>query len=83
MFIEIKAAHFKGSSFDSIEDDPICKAIKENHSVVLNGISECYIDGKRYRHTRYDLNKYRLDSDFAEELNYDQTVIRRLELDPI
>lgn len=80
MQVEVRAYHYKNSSFDDIYNDPICRALLEQNTVVLNGLSECYIDGKRFRHTRYDLDKYRLDCDFAEHLDYDQTVIRRLDL---
>jgi len=83
MVLEIKAYHYKDAKYESIDDDPIARALREEFGgTPLSGVSECFSD-RRYHHQRYEGDRFRLDSDLAEHLKYDTTVIRRLVLIPI
>lgn len=79
----LKAKHFKDAMYEDICNCPLAKAGKEQFKTdrVSEGAIELTINGIDHRHECYGDNKFKEDLAKAIDANYDETVIREIELE--
>jgi hypothetical protein len=78
----VKARHFRQAKFSDPCQCAVAHAANEYFSTQssMEGVRELYASGKRYRHNRYEGDKFGRDEDMAEVLEYDETVLRIITL---
>jgi hypothetical protein len=88
--LELKAKYFKDTSFISITDCAIAKAAKdqfkvENVSEGLDILSLRFsnLEETEYKHEYYGDIDFNQDLEIAKKHNYDDTIIRKIELNKI
>jgi hypothetical protein len=88
--LKLKAKHFKDTIFVNNTNCAIAKAAKEQFKVekVSEGIDTLYVRFSNFQETEYK-HEYYGDIDFNQDLeiakkhNYDDTIIRKIELNKI
>lgn len=84
MIVKLLAKYFKGAEYHNAADCPLARAIK--HTVALEsdkidvGIYKSYINRVPYFHNGYTPEDYSHDQQIARSANFDDTVIREIEL---
>jgi hypothetical protein len=88
--LELKAKHFKDTIFVSITDCAISKAAKEQFKVknVFEGLDILSVkfsnlQETEYKHEYYGDRDFNQDLEIAKKHNYDDTIIRKIELNKI
>lgn len=82
MKLELKAKHFKNTEYLNFKKGHYCaieKALKTllpKNTSVIEGATEVGIDGVDYKHAEYDYPHFSADKDLAKTHNYDNTIIR-------
>jgi hypothetical protein len=92
MILQLKAKHFKGTSFASVCNCAIAKAMKEQLSLYfkggvhvtefITGLKICVEGGieQRYSHDIYDTSHFFADVHKAFAAGYDETIIRKIDI---
>lgn len=82
MILELRAIDFKDTDFGNPCNCAISKAAKKKFKAkeVSEGITDITIEGIVYNHEFYGTDEYYSDKHKAASHNYDNTVIRTIEL---
>jgi hypothetical protein len=83
MIIQIKAKHYRNTYFSECLNCAISKAVRDALPLVSRvneGVTNVKIDGKQYEHDPYWPEDFRKDQDEAKKHNWDEIVIREIEI---
>lgn len=84
MVVKLLAKYFKGAEYHNSTDCPLARAIKDTIAIESDaidvGIYKTYINRVPYFHHGYYPESFYGDHDLARRANFDDTVIREIEL---